>query len=446
VRGFVHRLHRLGKIQAVFPRTPREVRGVVCGWCLAVCGLVFAEGGLPGAFLNYGAAPRSLGMGKAFTAISDDVQACYFNPAGLFQLNAQEFLVAHSQLYGARMEFIGYALPTREMGTFGLALVNFGSERVDSRTPDNYRYSGYFFAENAFMAAYAYDPWPFLGVGANLKLITKNIAEYSDVALGGDLAAMLKLPRPFSFGLVAQNLIQPVIELRHVPEYYPRALRAGAAVRILDDRVRLDADLVATDLADAARRSLVPHGGVEFELVPGVLIPRLGYDRNEISLGLGMHKSWGKTGIGADYAFLLHHRSSYTLAPTHKLGVFMTFAGYRVWIDAQPARFSPTADDKQNVLWMDLQLSTRAGVKRWQVLVKNGLGEVVRAYSGWYAPPSRLTWDGLDDAGRLVPDGRYYYDIVVVDQRNRALQHSGPLTELSTRGPRGRLEIRPGQR
>jgi hypothetical protein len=150
-------------------------------------------------------------------------------------------------------------------------------------------------------------------------------------------------------------------------------------------------------------------------------------------------------GMGADYAFLLHHQSKYTLSPTHKLGLFFDFAGYRVWIDALPSIFSPTPEDKQNVLWMDIRLMTRAPVKRWQVLIKNSLGEVVRSYSGWETPPLRMTWDGLDDAGRLVSDGRYYYDIVVVDQRNVPLQFSGSLTNVHTAGPKGKLEIRPGQ-
>jgi hypothetical protein len=377
--------------------------------------------------------------------LADDAQACYFNPAGLFQLNAQEVLFAHSQLYGARLEYIGFALPTKELGTFGMSLINYGSEGIDSRSVENNRYEGYFFAENAFIAAYAYNPWPFLGFGGSIKLITKNIADYSGVGVGADVAALFKLPRPFSFGIVAQNLIQPVVKLASTPEYYPRNLRAGAAVRLLDDRVRIDADVVITDFTDSIRSSIVPHGGVEFELVPEILVPRIGIDPNEVSLGMGLHKSWGKMAIGADYAFLLHHQSGYTLSPTHKIGVFLTFGGYRVWIDAQPAVFSPTPEDKQNVLWMDVRLLTRATIRRWQILIKNGLGEVVRSYSGWDTPPLRMTWDALDDAGRLVSDGRYYYDIVVIDQRNRPLQFTGTLTEIRTSGPKGKLEIRPRQ-
>jgi len=314
--------------------------------------------------------------------------------------------------------------------------------------PENYRYETYFYAENAFIAAYAYSPWQFLGFGGSLKLVTKNLAEYSGVGLGADVSALLTLPRPFSFGLVLQNLIQPALTLQDggETERYPRNLRAGIAVRLLDDRVRLDADIVVADFADSSRRSYTPHGGIEFEVLPDLLIPRVGLDANEISLGLGVHKTWGKMAMGADYAFLLHHQSNYTLAPTHKVGAFLTFAGYRVWIDAQPALFRPTPEDKQNVLWMDVRLMARASAKRWQVLVRNQYGEVVRTFSGWDAPPLRMTWDGLDDAGRLVADGNYNYNIVIVDQRNRPLSFSGSLTQIRTSGPSGRLEIQPQNR
>jgi len=416
-----------------------------CGLLLVACSFLFAGGGAPGEFLNYAIAPRSLGMGKAFTAIADDVQACYFNPAGLYQLNAQEVLMAHSQLYGARLEYVGWALPTRSAGTFGVSLLNFGSEGIDARTPENTRQGSYFFMENAFVAAYAYNPWQSLGFGGSLKLISKNLAVYSGVGLGADVSALVTLPRPFSFGLVLQNLIQPSLTLHDSAERYPRNLRAGAAVRLLDDRVRLGADIVVTDFASSSRRSFSPHGGIEFEVLPDVLIPRVGLDANEVSLGLGVHQQWGKMALGADYAFLLHYQSDYTLAPTHKVGVFLTFAGYRVWIDAQPAVFRPTPEDKQNLLWMDVRLVTRADVKRWQILIKNRYGEVVRTFAGWDEPPQRMTWDGLDDVGRLVADGHYYYDIVVVDQRGRPLKFSGSLTDIRTSGPKGRLEIRPQQ-
>lgn len=414
------------------------------------------EGGLPGVFLNYGAAPRSLGMGKAFTGVADDAQAVYFNPAGLFQMNTHEVLVAHSQLYGARMEYLAYALPTREFGTFGMSILNYGSEGIDSRTPENRYYGPMVFAENAYMVSYAYNPFHFLGVGGTFKLITKNLAEYGDVAVGADVGVLARAPRIFSFGFTVQNVIEPVLTLHTLSDRYPRTFRLGAAARLLQERVTFTVDLVSPllRLRDSVaprnpinkwKLDLTPRGGVEFELVPGVLVHRVGIDPNEISLGLGVHRFWGKMGLGVDYALLLHHQSGYQLAPTHKLGIFIDFAGFRVWVDAEPKLFTPKPDDKQNVLWMDIRTISRAPVKRWQLLIKNSFGEVVRSYSGWDAPPPRVWWDGLDDAGRLVSDGRYYYDIVVVDQRNSSLNFSGLLTTVMTRGPQGKIEIRPGE-
>lgn len=422
---------------------------------LALVGFAQAEeGGLPGAMLMYGPGPRSLAMGKAFTAVADDAQAGYFNPGGLFQLNGQEVLLAHSQLFGARMEFVGYALPTREYGTFGITLLNWGAEGLDSRTERNEPYENFWAMENAFIASYCYSPMNRLGFGANLKLVTKNIAQMSDIGFGIDAGALLRWPGPFSFGITAQNLLAPTLLLNRTPEDFPRVLRAGAAARLLDDRVTVTADVTMPMLWDRDESgnpvreftpSLTPHGGIEFDLVPGILVPRIGIDPNDVSAGLGLHRSWGKAGIGVDYAVLLHHASNYRLAPTHKVGLFVDFAGFRVWIDAQPAVFSPTPDNAQNVLWMDVRVQSRRPVKRWQILIRNGYGEIVRTFQGWEAPPLRLSWDGLDDVGRLVADGRYDYEILVIDQRNSPLDYSGLLTEVRTRGPQGRIEIRPGE-
>jgi len=258
-----------------------------------------------------------------------------------------------------------------------------------------------------------------------------------------------------SFAVAIQNALEPSLTLSHVEDVYPRTVRAGTAVRLLDGRaiIALDATMPIVMELDAATGYQtsqfvphpVPHGGVEFQIVPSILVSRVGIDPNLIAVGLGVQRYWGKMGLGVDYAFLLHYQSKYNLPPTHKVGAFLSFSGFRVWIYAQPSLFSPTPEDKQNVLWMDVRLMTRAPVKRWQVLIKNHLGEVVRSYSGWDQPPLRMTWDGLDDAGRLVSDGRYYYGIVVVDQRNRALAFDGSLTEVRTRGPEGKLEIRPNQ-
>ena len=66
----------------------------------------------------------------------------------------------------------------------------------------------------------------------------------------------------------------------------------------------------------------------------------------------------------------------------------------------------------------------------------------MRTFSGWDKPPSRIAWDGLDDVGRLVADGKYFYEIIVIDEQNEPIQFSGPLTLIKSKGPKGEIKVR----
>ena len=404
-------------------------------------------GGSAGNFLVYGASPRTLAMGKAFCGLADDVEAAYFNPAGLVQLNSQNAKAAHSELYGARMEYLAYGYPTRNAGSFGVTVLNLGSEGIDSRDVYNDVYQPVTYEENAYLFSYGYSLWQWLGVGANLKVISEDLAEYAGVGFGADAGLIFLGPGPLQFGIFDENLVAPTVTLNTRPDNFPQTLRLGAAARFLDGRVAVAADVVKnSSVSDYASftdvySGLQPHFGLEFQLVPDVFMQRIGLDQNDISLGAGLQKSWSSWSLRVDYAFLLHQQSQYVLSPTHKLGLNVEFAGYRTWVVGSPRVFSPTPEDKNNLLWMDVKVLSRAKIKRWQILIKNDLGEVVRSFSGWDNPPVRMAWDGLDDAGRLVSDGKYAYDVVLVDTHNQSLEHGGGLTTIKTRGPQGKIEV-----
>ena len=405
-------------------------------------------GGMSGAFLNYGLSPRSLALGKTFTGLANDAEASYFNPAGLVQLNFQDIKLAHSFLYdGTRMEYIGYALPTQLYGTFGLTLVNLGIDQLDSRDTFNYRFNPTFASENAYIFSYAYRIFRSIGLGGNFKIITKNISVFSGVSVGSDLGVMVFGPGSASFGAFIENIIPPKLTLVQEEERYPLVLRIGGAIKLYKERVIILGDLLTTERlwdnqASFDTKQLYPHFGIEFELLPQILTQRIGIDRNELSFGIGLRKEWGKLALSVDYAFLVHHESSFRLPPTHKLGLSIKFAGFRTWIDASERLFVPKPEDSRNVLWMDIRIIARRPVKRWQILVKNQLGEIVRTFSGWDKPASRIAWEGLDDVGRLVADGKYFYEIIVIDEQNETIQFSGPLTTIKTKGPKGKIKTR----
>jgi hypothetical protein len=416
---------------------------------LGTSGIIYSfPGGMSGAFLNYGLSPRSLALGKTFTGLANDAEAGYYNPAGLAQINVQDIKLAHSFLYdGTRMEYIGYALPTRFYGTFGVTLINFGVDEFESRDQANNRFDPTFASENAYLFSYAYRISRFIGLGSNLKIVTKNISVFSDVSFGGDLGAIFFGPGNASFGAFIQNILPPKLTLVQEEEQFPLVLRIGGALRLYKERVIILADLLTTerlwkDQTSFDMKQLYPHLGIEFELLPQILTQRIGIDRNELSFGIGLRREWGKLALSVDYALLLHHESAFRLPLTNKLGLSIKFAGFRTWIDASQKLFVPKPGDTRNVLWMDLRIIARRPIKRWQILVKNHLGEIVRTFSGWDKPPSRIAWDGLDDVGRLVADGKYFYEIIVIDEQNEPIQFSGPLTLIKSKGPQGEIKVR----
>lgn len=405
---------------------------------LALLIFLAGDGGTPGTFLNYGLTPRTLAMGKSFTGLADDAEAGYYNPAGLVQLMSHDIKACHSQLYGGfRMEYLGYAFPTRRFGFFGFTLINHGAENIESRVSLTDIRGTYNFRQNAILFSYAYPAFRDLAVGGNIKVVTSNIATFGAVGLGADLGFFLFPKSSITFGGVVQNLFGPNLIYHATADKFPLTFRLGAGVRLYRGQVILSGDLVKP-----GENSLAPHLGLEFKPL-SLLTVRGGMDKNELNAGCGVHKDWGKFSVGADYAALFHHRSNYLLPVTHKIGVWLNFGGFRTWVEASAPKFSPSPTQKDNVVWLDLHYITKKAVKRWQLVVKNSLGEIVRTFSGWEKPPMRLTWDGLDDVGRIVPDGDYFYEIIVIDAGSEKVEFADFLTRIISMGPRGTIEMLP---
>ena len=70
------------------------------------------------AFENIGVGVRAIGMGEAFTAISDDTSAPYWNPAGLAFANKSRITAAQSDLFdlGLMHNFIGITVSPLKVG------------------------------------------------------------------------------------------------------------------------------------------------------------------------------------------------------------------------------------------------------------------------------------------------------------------------------------------
>ncbi len=81
-----------------------------------------------GEFLKIVVGERPCGMGEAFSSVSDNVNAIYWNPAGLSQISKVEFSLMHMQyvMTEFRINYLGLAIPIKKgvIGIDGRLLTN----------------------------------------------------------------------------------------------------------------------------------------------------------------------------------------------------------------------------------------------------------------------------------------------------------------------------------
>src|SRR5580700_4787066 len=105
-------------------------------------------------FLNVGVGARGLGMGGAYTALGDDADAIYWNPAGLAQVSGHEFQASDAELTQSTREgFFSYA-QTTSFGTFAAAATYFDDGTLDGRDVNGHPTSSFSAADAAVAGAF----------------------------------------------------------------------------------------------------------------------------------------------------------------------------------------------------------------------------------------------------------------------------------------------------
>ena len=143
-------------------------------------------------FLNLGAGARSLGMGKVQVSLATDATAGYWNPAALTNLQARyDGALMHSELFSGvvKNDYATFAMPLDDKTVVGATLLRSGVDNIaDTRALINeygqiqYDRITYFsVADYALLLSYARKLGPEgLSVGANAKLIYRNIGSYAN--------------------------------------------------------------------------------------------------------------------------------------------------------------------------------------------------------------------------------------------------------------------------
>ena len=271
-------------------------------------GLIFSVSAQAG-FEVLGKGPRPAAMGGAFTALANDPNAMWFNPAGLAQLQQRQAVVMYARLLpGLNFDklhnfLIGYVQPVGALGNLGVGWCGLQAD---------------VYSENMFSVAYARSWKDRLLLGITGKWLQwsaepatdpetgKTDQDFSKSSIGLDVGAIFEIGKFFDYatlrvGVAAQNLNEPNISKSGAEAgKMPRTLKVGLLVDT-------ETYLVEADVLHQGDQTKVLMGFelkvasyYDFRFRGGTTQLTGDYEGGEFSGGFGFTVK----GIAIDYAFL----------------------------------------------------------------------------------------------------------------------------------------------
>lgn len=298
------------------------IAAIVLEFCLV--GSLQAQGGTAGAFLRMGIGARAKAMGDAYTALARGIEASYYNPAGLPNLENKELVTSFRALSLDRhFTFVGFGMPIHPPvkegqkaidGGFALSWIHAGVSGIDGRDTDGRPTGELSNSENAFVFSFALNPAQFLAVGISVKVLWNRFADVGDngeslsaTGVGFDLGALVIPVDWLTLGIAVKEINSKYTwntqklfdeEGSETINEFPKIIRTAAAVRVPQVRGLT----LALDFETSAELDSRVHFGAE-QLLEDAFMIRAGFDDGSLTAGGGyFFKLFGKMSQ-LNYAF-----------------------------------------------------------------------------------------------------------------------------------------------
>ncbi|MCD8479292.1 MAG: conjugal transfer protein TraF [Candidatus Cloacimonetes bacterium] len=263
---------------------------------------------LPAVFDDYQPSARARGMGGAFTGVANDVNAIFFNPAGLADTE-YEAIIGMANLHGESFSQLktlaaGAMLP-KKLGTLGLGI------RMLDVEFEGYTLSSEQIYTLSHGITLQHDIHSTINFGYNLNYYNLSFDDDdSDGAFGLDLGVTALLHTRTKLGFAITNLNKAKMGFENQIDL-PSKMAMGISY-VPYDRVTTSIE-VKKDFAQETEFM----GGVEARVFDPLSI-RVGVHQNPATYSAGA--TFTLEGVSVDYAFTVHS----VLAPTHYINL-----GYR---------------------------------------------------------------------------------------------------------------------
>lgn len=190
--------------------------------------LISAETGLrkyAGEFMSIDVSARAQAMGGAFSSLSDDVYATFYNPAGLVQIRSTQIGFTHTQqfLSSVNYDYIGFTHPLSSNKAIGFSLIRLGVDNIpDSRQAailengqlvgiDESQLKNFNSSDYVFFFSLGHHLSEHIMWGFNAKFVRRNLAEHSANGLGFDAGLLYAFNYKWRFSAVVRNVTTTLI-------------------------------------------------------------------------------------------------------------------------------------------------------------------------------------------------------------------------------------------
>jgi hypothetical protein len=168
-------------------------------------------------FMNIGVDAAALAMSNTMVASVSNVNAGYWNPAGLMGLEENQVALMHANYFAniAKYDYVAYASPIDESSAWGVSMIRFGvddilntTELIDKQGNIDYnRISLFSVADYGFTFSYARKlPLDGLRYGVNAKIIRRLIGKFANSWGFGFDAGIQFEKNNWNFGVMVRDI------------------------------------------------------------------------------------------------------------------------------------------------------------------------------------------------------------------------------------------------
>lgn len=292
----------------------------------------YALAGSPGSkgavFLKLGQGARSNGMGESFSAVADDINALYWNPAGIAQIEEKQATFMYSDwLAEIKYNYLGYVHSEQILGGIiggAITLLDSGSipkyDITSTNEPINLNttYEG---KDIALAVSYAREMLENCSLGATLKYIKMKIDTKTSSGFGLDVGCLYRPQvENLTLSTVVQNFGPELKAFVKEKDGLPLNFKVGGAYKLLDNALTLSLDV---NFPSDNKTNF--NFGTEYWIKETLAI-RAGYKTltkkelrsSDLTFGMGIRLP---IGIGLDYAYCDYG----DLDDTHRVSLITKF-------------------------------------------------------------------------------------------------------------------------